>query len=296
MAGKFRFIPPFVFGGIMKRISALILALVVLVSAALCSCVQVIPVEDPEGLDEVRDSMKYIIHAAGTLWGVDLEGNRRTYDGSNSGEGLAQCVAAGARVIEIDFNFTSDGELACIHDWYKYYAPEITDGVPLTLEEFENVRIFRNFTPLSIYDIVDFLRENEDVYIVTDIKDDNIRGLEKIAEICPDLRNRFIVQIYSETEYDPVRELGFDYIVYTLYRLDWAGKTDWRHLGEFEKAHPLVGYTFDYTLIDDCPGYLEGMLSIDVPLYIHTINGTDEQEKYFRRGISGIYTDDVVAD
>lgn len=274
----------------MKRIAILLVA-VVLIIVALSSCVR-----EPEGIDTVRENMKYIVHAAGTLQGTDLDGKERTYDGSNSREGLVQCLEAGCPVIEIDFNFTSDGELACIHDWYQYYAPEITDGVPLTLEEFLGIKIFRNFTPICLDDIVEFLRDNEGVYIVTDIKDDNIRGLEKIAETCPELLDRFIVQIYSEEEYKPARELGFDYIVYTLYRLDWAGKTDWEHLGEFEKKNPLVGITFGYTLIHDAEGYLEGMLSLDAPLYIHTVNGTEEQQKYFRMGIDGIYTDDVIAD
>ena len=114
----------------MKRFSLLMLLVALLATSFLCSCVR-----EPDGIENVRNSMKYIIHAAGTLSGVDLEGNVRTYDGSNSLEGLKQCVEAGCKVIEIDFNFTADGELACIHDWYKYYAPEITDDVPLTLEE-----------------------------------------------------------------------------------------------------------------------------------------------------------------
>ena len=64
-------------------------------------------------------------------------------------------------------------------------------------------------------------------------------------------------------------------------------------IGEFEKSHPLVGLTFNYTLIHDAAGYLDGMLSLDVPLFIHTVNGDEEQEKYFEMGISGIYTDEV---
>jgi hypothetical protein len=139
---------------------------------------------------------------------------------------------------------------------------------------------------------VDFLRENEGTYIVTDIKDDNLGGVAAIAEYAPDLKNRFIVQIYDESEYDAVRELGFEYIVYTLYRLDWGPKVDWKALGEFSKTHPLIGFTFSYEL---CPvaGYVEGMLKSGTPLYIHTVNGDEEQQPYFDMGITGIYTDDV---
>jgi glycerophosphoryl diester phosphodiesterase len=247
---------------------------------------------NPEEAAAIREDMKYIIHAAGRLTGVDTSGNERTYDGSNSLEGLQQCADAGCEVIEIDFNFTSDGYLACIHDWYTEYADEITNNVPLTLDEFLECKIYRNFTPVWLGDIVDFLRENEGTYIVTDIKDDNLGGVAAIAEYAPDLKNRFIVQIYDESEYDAVRELGFEYIVYTLYRLDWGPKVDWKALGEFSKTHPLIGFTFSYEL---CPveGYVEGMLKSGTPLYIHTVNGEEEQQLYFAMGITGIYTDDV---
>ena len=247
---------------------------------------------DPVEAAGIREDMQYIIHAAGRLTGVDTDENERTYDGSNSLEGLQQCVDAGCEVIEIDFNFTSDGYLACIHDWYTEYADEITNNVPLTLDEFLECKIYRNFTPVWLGDIVDFLRENEGTYIVTDIKDDNLAGAAAIAEYAPDLKNRFIVQIYDESEYDAIRALGFEYIVYTLYRLEWGPKVDWKALGEFSKTHPLIGFTFSYELCS-VSGYVEGMRKSGTPLYIHTVNGDEEQQKYFDMGITGIYTDDV---
>lgn len=247
---------------------------------------------NPEEVAEIREDMRYIIHAAGRLTGVDSGGVTRTYDGSNSLDGLQQCVDAGCEVIEIDFNFTSDGYLACIHDWYTEYADTIENNVPLTLEEFLDSRIYGNFTPIWLGDITDFLRENDGTYIVTDIKDDNIAGLSAIAEYAPDLKNRFIAQIYSEDEYDAVRELGFEYVIYTLYRLDWAPKVNYKALGEFAKTHPLVGFTFSYELCS-VNGYVEGMLQSGTPLYIHTVNGDSERQPYFDMGITGIYTDDV---
>lgn len=100
------------------------------------------------------------------------------------------------------------------------------------------------------------------------------------------------MQIYEEEQYDAVREMGFDYVIFTLYRLDWAGKTDWRALGKFADSHPLIGFTFSYELCE-VEGYVDGMLKSGVPLYIHTVNGDEEQRKYFGMGISGIYTDEV---
>ena len=245
---------------------------------------------DPEEAASVREALRYVIHAAGRLEGPDAWGNPRTYDGSNSLEGLAQCAEAGSRAVELDFNFTADGQLACIHDWYTEYADEIENGVPMTLDEFRAVRIYHNFTPAWIGDAADWLRENDGAYIVTDIKDDNIAGCRAIAEFCPDLKNRFVVQIYDESEYDAVRELGFEYVIFTLYCLDWNAKTDWRALGQFAEDHPLIGFTFSSELCS-VEGYVDGMLRSGVPLYIHTVN--EGEEAYFAMGISGIYTDIV---
>lgn len=245
---------------------------------------------NPEEAAAIREDMRYIIHAAGRLTGVDKDGVTRTYDGANALEGLQQCADTGCAVIELDFNFTSDGYLACIHDWYTEYADEITNNVPLSLDAFLDCRIYRNFTSLWLGDVVEYLRANEGVYIVTDIKDRNVEGAAAVAEYCPDLKNRFIIQIYDASEYDAVRELGFEYIVYTLYRLDWASKTDTKALAEFAEKHPLIGYTFSYELCQ-VDGYVEKMKKSGVPLFIHTVNDPAEQQAYFDMGIDGIYTD-----
>lgn len=248
--------------------------------------------EEPVEIETVRHDVRYIVHAAGRLTGVDSNGVERTFDGSNSAEGLELCRESGANVIELDFNFTSDGQLVCIHDWSSEYSDDITTGEPLTLDEFLETKIFWNFTPLWIGDVVDYLRENDGTYIVTDIKDDNIAGLTAIAQFAPDMVNRFIPQIYSADEYDLVRELGFDYVIYTLYRLDWKTKTNWRALGGFAATHPLVGFTFAYELCD-VEDFTDGMKKSGVPLFVHTVNDPEEQQKYFDMGIGGVYTDIV---
>jgi len=282
------------------------------VSACVCltSCTDSSPAPEypaysnPDEAEHLMET-KYIIHAAGRLgnniqtapdggaYEFDMSttfDGANAFDGSNAMEGLINSYENGQRVIELDFNFTSDGSLACIHDWYRQYSSAITDYVPLSLEEFLNCKIYDLYTPVWLGSLVDFLNEHEDVYIVTDIKDNNISGAAAIAEYCPELKNRFIVQIYDKSEYDAVRELGFEYIIFTLYRLDWHSKTDTKALAEFAKSHPLIGYTFSYELCS-VDGYVEGMKKAKIPLFIHTINGADEQQKYFDMGITGIYTD-----
>jgi glycerophosphoryl diester phosphodiesterase len=234
----------------------------------------------------------------------------------NSLPAFEAALRQGADILETDLALSGDGQLLIFHPKKEkahlnkdIHLNEMTmeqirelryvnidnDPTPygiLTLDEFLECKIYRNFTPVWLGDIVDFLRENEGTYIVTDIKDDNLAGAAAIAEFAPDLKNRFIVQIYDESEYDAIRALGFEYIVYTLYRLDWGPKVDWKALGEFSKTHPLIGFTFSYELCS-VNGYVEGMQKSGTPLYIHTVNGEEEQQPYFAMGITGIYTDDV---
>lgn len=245
------------------------------------ACAQ-IELEPIAPIVELCRQVEYIIHAGGEIDG---------YAGSNSREALEMSYAAGCRFIELDFNFTSDGQLACIHDWYTQYSSAITNNVPLTAAEFRNCRIYDTYTPMLLEDVAAFMVMHDDLYIVTDIKDDNIAGLTYIAETYPELRYRFIAQIYKEEEYDTAWDLGFENIIYTLYRLDWAGKTDTKHLAAFAGENLLFAYTFASQLCD-VEGYVENMLSCGVPLYIHTVNGEAEQEKYFSMGIAAIYTDE----
>ena len=270
-----------------KRIAAWVLSALVLLPL-LFSCAAEPESEPDESFADVREALRYVIHAAGRLEGPDSWGGMRDYDGSNSREGLEQCAEAGVRAVELDFNFSSDGQLVCLHDWYPEYADGIEMDVPLTLEEFLGLRLYGCFTPIWLGDVADWLRANTDAYIVTDIKDDNLAGCRAIAQFCPDLLDRFVVQIYSRDEYDAVRALGFDYVLFTLYRLDWEGKTDWHSLGEFAASHPLAGYVFSAELCG-VDGYVEGMLRSGTALYVHTVN--ENADAYFEMGITGVYTD-----
>lgn len=69
------------------------------------------------------------------------------------------------------------------------------------------------------------------VSIVTDIKEDCAAGAALIAQRCPDLRSRFIIQIYHPEEYDQVADLGFEHIILTVYQMSWSEKQDTRRPG-----------------------------------------------------------------
>ena len=270
-----------------KRILFIALALfAILTVSVMNSC-------EGYGAPKISISFDRIIHAGGELWGIDSQGTYRSFLGSNSLEGLNQCAEYGYNAVELDFNFTSDDRLVCIHDWSAEYIDTIKDGQPLSYDEFMSSKIFWNFTPIGIEEVGEFLREHPDMYIVTDIKERFEESVEVIAETLSDLKNRIIVQIYSEDDYAVAEGNGFDNIIYTLYRLSWDDKTDTAGLVKFEKNHPLIGFTFSYELCE-VKGYVDRMGKSGVPLYVHTVNDYNEVRRYQSDGIYGVYTDIAV--
>jgi glycerophosphoryl diester phosphodiesterase len=223
-----------------------------------------------------------IIHGAGELDG---------YTTTNSLEALDAVYAGGARFVELDFALTSDGEPVCIHDWNYHFLPDCTmEDFPLSLEAFSNSKIYGKFTPVTLNVLADWLEAHEGIYIVTDGKMENLTILSKIAEEYPELISRMIPQIYAMDQLEPVRQLGYESIIFTVYLLDWEEKTDAKTLAAFAKTEHLAGITFPYELAEQ-EGYVEELLKSGVPLFSHTVNDANTIQQQKEMGITGVYTD-----
>ena len=64
---------------------------------------------------------------------------------------MDQCILNGNAVIEIDFLFTSDGELVCLHGWTDVGGLETA----CTLDEFKNLKIYGKYTPMTAEDALE---------------------------------------------------------------------------------------------------------------------------------------------
>jgi len=230
---------------------------------------------------------KYIIHAGGFI--SDVEGNTYTY--SNSKEALLNLYNNGNKFCEIDFQISTDGQLVCIHEWKNLFINNQTLTKATDLKTFLDGKIYNQFTPIWLGNIVDFIKEHEDFYIITDVKDDNINACKIIADYCPDLLDNFIIQIYHENEYNQITSLGFNNIIYTLYNTTSEEKNI-NALQTFAKNNPIIGFAF-WNFWADNSTFLSALKETNVPLFIHTVNDTDLQKKYFDIGITAIYTDNV---
>ena len=233
--------------------------------------------------EDVPPELRYVLHAGG----VTPNGK----SGSNSIEAIDHSYAQGYRVIELDFCWTEDGYLVCVHDWDAYYAQQFGKTC-VTLDEFESVRHGTyGFTSLTLYELAAWMETHEDAVIVTDIKENSVDGARLIAEQYPHLQDRFYFQIYRKEDHASVYDLGFHNIILTVYQLSWHEKVDAQALAAYAEAHPLVGLTYPIELHEMYPDYTSTLLTSGTPLYVHTVNDAQVQKQLFAQGVFGVYTD-----
>ena len=227
-----------------------------------------------------------IIHAGGFL---DTELGQVSY--TNSLEALENLYSKGNRFCEIDLQETVDGMLICGHGDENELV--YGTGLPLdtTGEDFLNCRIYGELTPLSLDDLAVFVQEHPGLYVITDVKTDNIQACKRIAEEYPGLINRFIVQIQMPGEYDILKDMGFRYIMYPIFKTP-DKERDVLSLAGFVRRHQLVAlivpngyYSPDFKL------FLAEKI-IGAPFVLHTLNNEWEINYYLDHDLAlAVYTD-----
>jgi hypothetical protein len=193
------------------------------------------------------------------------------------------------RNFEIDFSWTSDSNLVCLHDWDESFKSSfnLQQSGKRTLSDFLRlVKTRSKVENCTLQSLADWLKKNKHAYIVTDIKEDNIRALEKIAKEYPSLQNRFIPQVYQPIEYYQAKALGFKDIIWTLYTYGGSDQSVLSHIDNMD----LLALTMPRDRADKGLAKLAydrtGVLS-----YVHTVNDQSEMNKYLALGVNQIYTD-----
>jgi hypothetical protein len=229
-----------------------------------------------EALDPFR-----IAHAGGNYGLI-------TY--SNSYEALDDNYKEGFRYFELDFVFTSDEVLVCLHDWKSNFKRSFgfPTKSPLSYNEFVNAVAANNkFKNCTLDGLAKWISENPDAYIVTDIKGDNLTGLNQLLEVIPDAREKIIPQIYQPNNFKSIKKLGFESIIWTLYR--YNGKID-DVLDEIKDFSGKIAITMPRKRAKtNLPCELA---RLNIPSYVHTINSSEETSLYIEKMcITEIYTD-----
>lgn len=218
-----------------------------------------------------------VAHAGGAIYG---------YRYTNSLEAIEEAYKNGFKLIEIDFEWTSDNNVVAIHDWTGMMKRLfMTEARVLTLKEFKELDTFQDLTLMGIDDIAAWLKTKKDVFIITDVKNKNIEFLELLAENYADIKDQIIPQIYSFEEYSTVKSMDYDNIILTLYRVYYADD----EILEFIEENEVFAITMPLQRgYSDLPIKLK---ETDIPIYVHTINDLYIFEELHKNGVTGIYTD-----
>jgi len=222
---------------------------------------------------------------------------------SNSLEALNLSVKNGFKYIEIDFLNTKNGDIVLLHDWKDGYmslfssAPGAKKNTAprrkkptKTAAEFKSLVMTRGLTQMDLKDLIQWMSHNPEVYIVTDIKADNLKNLRKIRDLSGDVQSRFIPQIHKLKNYKKTKELGFEKIILTTYR----NKLPAEELGEFCRENELFALTMPHARIEN--DTFERLGEINTPVFVHTINSAEIASTFVAKGVSGVYTDFLYPD
>ncbi|MCD4705775.1 amidohydrolase [bacterium] len=223
---------------------------------------------------------KYIAHAGGEYEKLDY---------TNSLEALNYNYEKGYKMFEVDISLTSDNELVLIHDWnntFKKYFSE--DKIP-SREEFLNLKMNYDLTQIDFDTLVEWLKNKNNIYIITDVKViNNFEILKKISIKHPNIISQIIPQIYNFQEYDKISKLGYKNIIFTLYRYNNNDKK----ILNFAKEKNILAITMP---INRAKTKLpKKLLELGVPTFAHTINSKKQEEKLKNNYcVFGIYTDSL---
>lgn len=221
----------------------------------------------------------YIAHGGGMIEGLIT---------TNSLEAIEKSVDNGVKMIEIDFRFTTDGIPVLIHNWGFAKIFFGMESRPYSYKEFmKDFVMYCGLHHLDIEGAMNYLREHEEIYYITDTKDDNIALLKYISNQYPDLKHRIIPQIYYKEQYDPVRTMGYDNIILTLYKMNNSNK----EITTIIKSIELFAVTMPIERVYS--GLAKEIEKYNITTYAHTVNNYDEYLELKELGIDGVYTDSL---
>ncbi len=214
-----------------------------------------------------------IAHAGGRIEGRDYTNSLAAFD-------LA--YAKGFRIIEVDFQKTSDDVVVCGHDWDKYAAAP-------SYAEFTEIRAQDGLAACIVSDVIAWLEAHPDVQMMSDAKSDVLAINDMLHGL---LGDRLIAQAYTADQVAQLRELGISHIILTLYRLGNLG----RKIAELEKlvASGLGIDAVTMPIIDALTGTaLLAKHRLGTPVYSHTVNSCFLLSLLWGMGVDAIYTDDL---
>lgn len=233
---------------------------------------------------------KFIVHRVAHAGG-GIDG--QTY--TNSLEALDLNIKKGFLYFELDFVFTKDGYLVCLHDWEANFMSlfGFNTSEKLDLETF-NLLVKNNskFEQCSLDTLISWMERNPNAIVIADVKEDNLKALQIMSENVPDFERRIIPQIYDPANYYFIKEIGYEQAIWTLYEYGGSNEAVLKEVDEFEG--PFAVTMNKKRASSDLPTKLKQK---NIPTYVHTVNEIEEKNEFIDKfNVTEIYTDFLAPD
>lgn len=257
-----------------------------------------IPEEEPVGKDPWYTAGRLIYHACGGIDGINY---------SNSREAMESTLKAGNMLVEVDFLYTEDGHLVCLHKWidmlpmWKYKElkrqyKDKEDQIPetqYTLEQFLKKKVKGKFTGMTAADIVSYMKENPELHIIVDTKEEDLTAviddLLKLCDYQQDIADRFVIQLYDRGQKEDILKLypfPNENFLFTCYKFDPLRVDEILQLCSEEQ---IAVVTVSNGIWD--AETVNRFLEQGITLFEHTVNLPELVEISLEKGIYGFYTD-----
>lgn len=235
-------------------------------------------------IDEDRFEVNRVAHAGGGI-------NGKTY--TNSLDALDLSIDKGFIYFELDFIFTKDRHLVCLHDWEGSFSNLFGFKIKERLDLGTFNQLVKNtseFEQCSLDTLILWMERTPEAVIITDVKEDNLLALQIISQKVPDFKKRIIPQIYDPVNYHIVKEMGYGQIIWTLYRYSGSNEDALREVDNFSGCFAV---TMDKKRAkSDFPTKLKQK---NIQTYVHTVNDIEEKNEFINNfNLTEIYTDFLV--
>lgn len=223
---------------------------------------------------------RLVYHACGGIDGLDY---------TNSREALENLLEREQYFVEVDFMYTSDGALVCMHNWKDQWNSE---NIP-SLQEFISEKIYGKYTTMTAEDLIWYMEQYPQLHVIVDTKEGDqiavVNSLVNLSESRKNVTERFIIQLYEpgvKAEIQQIFPFNDCNFLFTTYKFGYRFPNKIMKICYDEN---IAVVTVPYGAWDEETRQL--FISKGFVLYEHTVNRPDFANGSLSKGVQGFYTD-----